>query len=104
MARSPSTIDFQRCRLATSNTIPREAFLEEDTMSRPVRLYRSLLVLAVCLLTAGRSAPEAAEPPLPPTVTLPAPLARVLTDYEVAWRGKDAAALAALFAEDGFVL
>jgi ketosteroid isomerase-like protein len=31
-------------------------------------------------------------------------LARVLTDYEVAWRNKDAAALAALFAEDGFVL
>jgi ketosteroid isomerase-like protein len=31
-------------------------------------------------------------------------LARVLTDYEVAWRNKDAAALAALFADDGFVL
>jgi uncharacterized protein YciI len=36
--------------------------------------------------------------------TLPAPLARVLTDYETAWRAKDAAGLAALFAEDGFVL
>jgi ketosteroid isomerase-like protein/uncharacterized protein YciI len=35
---------------------------------------------------------------------LPAPLARVLTDYEDAWQRKDAAALAALFAEDGFVL
>jgi uncharacterized protein (TIGR02246 family) len=31
-------------------------------------------------------------------------LARVLTDYEQAWRAKDAAALARLFAEDGFVL
>ena len=28
----------------------------------------------------------------------------MLTDYELAWRNKDAAALAALFAEDGFVL
>ena len=32
------------------------------------------------------------------------PLARVLTDYETAWARKDAAALAALFADDGFVL
>ena len=39
-----------------------------------------------------------------PSVTLPAPLARVLTDYEGAWRRKDPAALAALFTEDGFVL
>jgi ketosteroid isomerase-like protein len=39
-----------------------------------------------------------------PSLALPAPLARVLTDYESAWQKKDAAALAALFAEDGFVL
>lgn len=39
-----------------------------------------------------------------PSVELPAPLARVLRDYEAAWQKKDAAALAALFAEDGFVL
>jgi ketosteroid isomerase-like protein len=39
-----------------------------------------------------------------PDVALPAPLARVLTDYEKAWQNKDAAALAALFADDGFVL
>ena len=39
-----------------------------------------------------------------PSVELPAPLARVLTDYETAWRAKDAAALAALFTDDGFVL
>jgi len=38
------------------------------------------------------------------SVTLPAPLARVLADYEVAWQQKNARALAALFAEDGFVL
>ena len=39
-----------------------------------------------------------------PSVELPAPLARVLTDYETAWQAKNAPALAALFAEDGFVL
>jgi len=39
-----------------------------------------------------------------PSVLLPAPLARVLTDYEAAWQQKDAHALAALFTEDGFVL
>jgi ketosteroid isomerase-like protein len=39
-----------------------------------------------------------------PTVTLPADLARVLTDYAAAWTKRDAAALAALFADDGFVL
>ncbi len=37
-------------------------------------------------------------------VVLPAELARVLTDYEAAWKVGDAAALANLFTEDGFVL
>ena len=55
--------------------------------------------------TGAPAAPPAAAPALtPPSVTLPAPLQRVLTDYETAWRNKDAAALAALFAEDGFVM
>lgn len=39
-----------------------------------------------------------------PSVTLPADLARVLSDYEKGWRTGNAAALAELFAEDGFVL
>lgn len=39
-----------------------------------------------------------------PSVTLPPELARVLTEYEVGWKAGDAAALASLFAEDGFVL
>jgi ketosteroid isomerase-like protein len=39
-----------------------------------------------------------------PSVALPADLQRVLTDYETAWGRKDAPGLAALFAEDGFVL
>lgn len=51
-------------------------------------------------------------PPLPaqaaalelPSVELPPELGRVLRDYERAWSAGDARALAALFAEDGFVL
>jgi len=39
-----------------------------------------------------------------PSVALPPPVARVLSDYESAWQQKDARALAALFADDGFVL
>jgi len=39
-----------------------------------------------------------------PSITLPSALDRVLRDYEKAWTAKDGPALAALFAEDGFVL
>jgi ketosteroid isomerase-like protein len=42
--------------------------------------------------------------PTEPSVSLPRELARVLTEYENAWSTGDAAALAGLFAEDGFVL
>jgi ketosteroid isomerase-like protein len=48
-------------------------------------------------------APQAAAAPEPST-SLPPDLQRLLADYEAAWRARDAAALAALFAEDGFVL
>ena len=47
--------------------------------------------------------PMAAQPDQP-SVTLPAELARVLTDYEIAWKAGNASSLATLFAEDGFVL
>jgi ketosteroid isomerase-like protein len=39
-----------------------------------------------------------------PSVSLPPELARVLTDYEIAWKAGNASSLATLFAEDGFVL
>ena len=39
-----------------------------------------------------------------PSIDLPPPLKRVLTDYESAWSRHDAPALGKLFAEDGFVL
>jgi len=61
------------------------------------------LVLSWTAASASAQGPDPAPPPLP-SVTLPAPLARVLTDYETAWQRKDAAALAALFTADGFVL
>jgi ketosteroid isomerase-like protein len=67
-------------------------------------LRQAVLFLAASLLLVGRSGALTSDPPQGPRVTLPAPLARVLADYEAAWRNQDAAALAALFAEDGFVL
>jgi len=53
-----------------------------------------------------REEPVAKEPvaPAEASVVLPPELARVLTDYEAGWKAGDAAALASLFAEDGFVL
>jgi ketosteroid isomerase-like protein len=72
-----------------------------------IRLAVPALAIAAVLLApaAGTlSRAQTPEPPAIPSVQLPAPLARVLTDYESAWRAKDAARLAALFTEDGFVL
>jgi ketosteroid isomerase-like protein len=66
-------------------------------------LTRVPALAAIVLLAAGSPA-AAPDPPPPPSVALPPELARVLTDYEAAWGKKDAAALAALFAEQGFVL
>jgi ketosteroid isomerase-like protein len=72
-----------------------------------MRLLRGCLLLLFLLFAAPPSSAQAPAAPIPtpqPSVTLPPDLARVLTDYETAWRAKDAAALARLFAEDGFVL
>jgi ketosteroid isomerase-like protein len=77
------------------------------------------MVVAILLLTvatsvavaqsqqAGSAAAQsqpASTPAAPPSVELPAELARVLSDYEAGWQGGDAAALAHLFVEDGFAL
>ena len=64
---------------------------------------RFAAILVVAVVSLARSGGAQAPAPLP-SVELPPALARVLTDYEAAWGRKDAAALAALFAEDGFVL
>ena len=73
-------------------------------MGRGRRVRTALASLALVSGLGERSWAQAPEPPALPSITLPPPLARVLTDYEAAWRNKDAAALAALFREDGFVL
>jgi ketosteroid isomerase-like protein len=72
-------------------------------MSRTWRVGLFLIALAAIPPPASFST-ETPGPPQLPSVALPAELARVLTDYEAAWRKKDAGALAALFVEDGFVL
>jgi ketosteroid isomerase-like protein len=66
-------------------------------------LTRTAAAAAIALCASASLVSEPEAPPLP-SVALPPELARVLTDYEAAWQKKDAAALAALFAEDGFVL
>lgn len=61
-------------------------------------------LLLTILLAAAAAAGQPETPAGEPSVQLPPDLARVLTDYEAAWAQRDAAALARLFAEDGFVL
>ena len=69
---------------------------------RPTTLLAPLVGLSLAVAAAAQFPPAPAAPE--PSVALPPPLERVLRDYESAWQRKDAAALAALFAEDGFVL
>ena len=71
---------------------------------------RLLTLLAAAALAAplgtrslGAQAPAGAPAQLP-SVTLPPELDRVLRDYEKAWAARDAAALAALFTDDGMTL
>ena len=68
-------------------------------------MRKTMLAISVFFLTAAASVAQQQPADSPePSVKLPAALARVLTDYEAAWRSRDPVALAALFAEDGFVL
>lgn len=72
-------------------------------------MMRRILVAAATVLSLGvfadrvhaQTAVTAAELP---SVALPPELDRVLRDYESAWGRRDPAALANLFADDGFVL
>ncbi len=65
-------------------------------------LILGFAVMANALSAQGLATQSNAE--ALPDVPLPPALNRVLRDYEHAWRDGDASALAALFAEDGFVL
>ncbi|MGZ5473146.1 MAG: Rid family detoxifying hydrolase [Thermoanaerobaculia bacterium] len=66
-----------------------------------MRTVAAVLILCLCGVAALDA--QTARPPLP-SFELPDALTRVLRDYERAWQARDAAALAALFTEDGFVL
>lgn len=69
---------------------------------RLAALITSLIVTALAGESGAQAAP--APPPELPSVALSPELDRVLRDYEAAWRRGDAAGLAALFTEDGFIL
>ncbi|PPU37314.1 YybH family protein [Xanthomonas arboricola] len=73
-------------------------------MSRSIITF---FVFSLVLATGpshGQNITERTKPTAVPSVALPPELDRVLRDYERAWRKGDASALAALFAEDGFLL
>lgn len=61
------------------------------------------LVVAAWLAPSAVAAQSRVAWPLP-TVELPKPLARVLRDYEAAWKAGDGTRLAAVFTADGFIL
>jgi ketosteroid isomerase-like protein len=65
---------------------------------------RCVLLGLVLLSLSGQPVSGQQAKTIDESVTLPPELARVLTDYESGWKAGDAAALARLFAEDGFVL
>jgi ketosteroid isomerase-like protein len=76
---------------------------EEDDMRRPIL---AVVIVLRAAASAGQqpAAPAAPAPPQPASIQLAPELARVLTDYEAAWRVGDGAALARLFDENGFAL
>ena len=67
-----------------------------------IRAMRLMIALFCVTVALGPQPPGAAE--APPAIQLPPALARVLTEYEGAWRARDAAALARLFADDRVVV
>lgn len=69
-----------------------------------MRILTSAALIAA-LSIAAPSVGQAQETPARlPSVELPAEVERVLRDYERNWTAGDEAGLAALFAEDGFIL
>jgi ketosteroid isomerase-like protein len=80
----------------------------EVSMCKSITLSLAVVLFSASALVAGEQPGGQQQQGVPishqPSVELPPELARVLTDYETAWRNRNAAALARLFAEDGFVL
>ena len=73
-------------------------------MSHPLTGVVMLGLLLVAGPLSAHGVPEPTPAPGLAYVALPPELDRVLRDYERTWRAADATALAALFAQDGFVL
>jgi ketosteroid isomerase-like protein len=73
------------------------------TWSKIMRTVTAIAIL-ILLCVSGRVTGLPKSGPGEASISLPAELQRVLTDYETAWRNKDAAGLSQLFTEDGFVL
>lgn len=67
-------------------------------------LFAAALAAAAAAPLAAQAPARADTTPALPSIALPPALDRVLRDYERAWKAGDGAALAALFAEDGFIL
>src|SRR5258705_11501076 len=67
-------------------------------------MNRAAISLLIAILMVASAAGQQPASAVEPTVKLPMELARVLTAHETAWKSRDAAGLARLFAEDGFVL
>jgi ketosteroid isomerase-like protein len=67
-----------------------------QTMVKTLLLVASLLVMSACASTQTAASGDGES--------LPREFATVLRNYETAWRKKDAAALANLFAADAYVL
>lgn len=69
-----------------------------------MRILTSAVLITALSVTAPAAVWAQETPARLPSVTLPAEVERVLRDYERHWTAGDEAALAALFAEDGFIL
>src|SRR3546814_13587278 len=73
-------------------------------MSRSVLAVVALGLMLVASSVPAQNTSKPATGTAIPDVTLPPALDRVLRDSARAWRAGDAAALASLFTEDGFIL
>jgi len=70
-----------------------------------MKAHIAVLAISLMLLASiSRFGAQQSAGAQQPSIKLPPALARVLTDYEKAWRSRDAAGLARLFADHGFVL
>jgi ketosteroid isomerase-like protein len=63
-----------------------------------------LFCVSALLAPVHAQTPTPSEAPPLQSITLPPEVDRVLRDYERAWRSGDATAVAALFADDGYLL